>query len=127
MEMLGTGRGRGGAKEGSSSLFLLRETNLVRRSVRGIMCTDRDTEVMCPCLRVQTDALHHRVAALRVDGAGDDHRELRGDGAGGAPPQRRQDRARRPAAGHRGLLPRHLLRGNVPQDRGPRLRVTQRI
>ena len=36
--MLGTGRGRGGAKEGSSSLFLLRETNLVRRSVRGIAC-----------------------------------------------------------------------------------------
>ena len=75
----------------------------------------------------QTDALHHRVAALRVDGAGDDHRELRGDGAGGAPPQRRQDRARPPAPGHRGLLPRHLLRGNVPQDRGPGLRVTQRI
>ena len=83
--------------------------------------------VMSPCLRVQTDAVHHRVAALRVDGAGDDHRELRGDGSGGAPPQRRQDRARPPAAGHRGLLPRHLLRGNVPQDRGPGLRVTQRI
>ena len=37
VEMLGTGRGRGGAKEGSSSLFLLRETNLVRRSVPRIL------------------------------------------------------------------------------------------
>ena len=37
VEMLGTGRARGGAKEGSSSLFLLRETNLVRRSVPRIL------------------------------------------------------------------------------------------
>ena len=50
-----------------------------------------------------------------------------GDELGGAPPQRGQDSPRRPARGHGVILPRHLLRGVLPQDPRPRVRPPPRL
>lgn len=75
----------------------------------------------------QNHQIHHRLAALRVHCAADNHRQLCGAGARRASAMRWQNGAEYAAGIHRDLLLVHLLRGGFAEDPCLRAGAAQKL